>query len=205
MKANPLKYTACLFVFAACTGPQGTEVGNGVTPPSSRADHMAPTPDSAMSPAANPPDLPTLALSSHCHSLLAPSRPPLSGQFPQLKPYTASSSLAVVTAMNPAVNAAEKRVIAVDAVPAPPKVTFNGVAIMRQSPDNSATICVDQEVVSTSNSADGSTLIVLDARIKISEHEFTIRIERIESGSASKLDRIELRGANGYHVDWRAK
>ena len=101
--------------------------------------------------------------------------------------------------------ASEKRVIAVEVVLPAPKVILGGDEISRQSPDSTATTCVGQEVSSTSQSADGSSLVVLESRLKISDREFAVRIERVEKGDTSILGRVELRGPEGYRVVWQVK
>ena len=196
MKTTLAKYTTLLFILAACDGPRGTEVGNGAKP-QRRPAAGSRSPDGVNSSPIVQEDLAKLILSSHCHSLLMPSRTGL----PTFKPYTAPSSLDVVMATM----ASEKRVIAVEVALPAPKIMLGGDEISRQSPDSTATTCVGQEAISTSQSPDGSSLVVLESRLKISDREFAVRIERVEKGDTSILGRVELRGPEGYRVVWQVK
>ena len=197
MKTSLATYTTLLFILTGCAA-QGTEVGNGVKPPQRRAPSAGGhAPDGVSSLPNVQEDLAKVILSSHCHSLLMPPRTGL----PAFKPYTAPSSLDVVMATM----ASEKRVIAVEVALPAPKIMLGGEEISRQSPDSTDTTCVGQEAISTSQSPDGSSLVVLESRLKISDREFAVRIERVENGGASKLERVELREPEGYRVVWQVK
>lgn len=191
-----------LLVTLACSGPRGTEVGNGAKPdrPAGRSEIPGPSgdvPDNGVSQEIlGQSDVPLLLLASHCHSMIAPSR----AGMPQLAPYTVSNSLKVVNARGNS----ETRSISWDSSSGNLKPTLGGVIIQREL-DEKFTKCFGEESISFSTTAVTRRIATLETRVSLGQGLFTLRLQRQEVDGNSELINVKLSDENGYFIEWQVE
>lgn len=192
-----------LHVTLACSGPRGTEVGNGAKPdrPTGSSELPGPSgdvPENGTSPEIlGQSDVPLLLLASHCHSMIAPSRTGM----PQLAPYTVRNSLKVVKSRSNF----ETRSISWDSSPGNLKPTLGGVVIQREL-DEKFTRCLGEESISFSTTAvTTGRIATLETRISLGQGLFTLRLQRQEVDGNSELIKVELSEQNGYLIEWQVE
>lgn len=177
---------------------QGTEVGNGAKPPGKditrdadpNMNEQTPFPGVEMPNSIGINDKVQAILSSSCHSLLISSRAGIS-----VTPYTVSGDLPV--AVHHALD--ETRPLRVSAGSLSP-VSLGSQQLVRQSPGASGVTCAGEETLTTEPDTPG--LLILASAVNLDGIEYSVTIVRQQSGGASRLKRVEIRGPDGMRVEW---